>query len=109
MEKLSIKLLKTALLASAFALATTVAFAQVGVGASGSAGTGANVGGTNGSTQLNSGANVNAGGNKAGVDANASDSTSLKKNRMQNQTTGSGSSGDIKANGAIGDTNRVGR
>ena len=33
------KQLKTALLASAFALATTVAFAQVGVGVGGSAGT----------------------------------------------------------------------
>ena len=90
------KQFKTALLASAFALATTVAFAQVGVGASGSAGTGANVGGTSGSTQLNSGADVNAGGNKAGADINASDSTTMKKNKTQ--TTGSGSAG---ANGTL--------
>jgi hypothetical protein len=91
MEELPMKQFKTALLASAFALASTLAFAQAGVGASGNAGTGANMGASSGSTQLNSGANVKASGNKANVDVNASDSTTIKKNK--NQTTGSGAAG----------------
>ena len=92
------KQIKTALLAGAFALATTVAFAQVGVGTGSSTRGGATIGGssggTSGSTDLNTnaGSNVNGSGANAGVGASNSDQMKTRKN----QTTGNGS-----ANGNI--------
>jgi hypothetical protein len=107
MQELSMKPFKTALLATAFTLATTMAFAQTG--ASGSGNAGATVGGTSDYNQFSTGADINARGNKAGADINTSGSTTLKRNKMRNQTTGSGSASNIKANGTLGETNRYGR
>ena len=88
------KPIQTALLASAFALATSVAIAQVGVGASTGASGGAALGtgsaGTSSSTQLNTGANGNVGGAKANIGSDASGNATLKKHKT---TTGSGSLG----------------
>jgi hypothetical protein len=82
---------KTALLAGAFALATTVAFAQVGAGGStsGGASVGASPGSASGSTNTNAGANVNGSGANANVGASSSEQMKTKRN----QTTGSGAAG----------------
>lgn len=85
---------KTALLASAFALATTVAFAQAGAGTSGGA-----AAGPGGSTQLNAntGANAKVGGRRAHASVDASGNTIMKKSSA---TTGSGGAG-ASANGPL--------
>ena len=83
------KQFKTALLAGAFALATTVSFAQVGVSAGTGATGGANVGTGNAGTQMNSNAKV--GGTNAKVGADASGNTAAKK--KSTTTTGSAGAG----------------
>jgi hypothetical protein len=85
---------KTALLAGAFALASTMAFAQVTAPTSGSAGTGANIGAStkdpNTKANANTNTKVQAGGVKAGAD------TSVKGG-----TTGSGASVGTGINGSV--------
>lgn len=94
------KRFKTALLAAAFALATTVSFAQVGVGtgATGGAAVGTGNSGTGGATNMksNTGVNANIGGAKAGADA--SGNTAIKK--KSGTTTGSGAAG-TSVNGSV--------
>ena len=98
------KAIKTALLASAFALATTVSFAQVGAnvgaGTSGGAAVGVGNSGTSGATNMNSGtgANANVGGTRAKVRADASGNTAVKKKNRT--TTGSGGAG-ATVNGSV--------
>lgn len=98
------KAFKTALLASAFALATTVSFAQVGAnvgaGTSGGAAVGVGNSGTSGATKLKSsaGTNANVGGTRAKVGADASGNTAVKKKNRT--TTGSGSAG-AAINGSV--------
>ena len=75
------KLFKTALLAGAFALATTVSFAQVGVGVGTGATGGANIGTGSASTNMKSNTDVNAnvGGTRAKVGADASGNGSVRR------------------------------
>jgi hypothetical protein len=75
------KLVKTAMLASAFALATTLAFAQVSVGGSTGAGVNAGSSSQGGSANVNSSTNGNV--KAGGVNAHA--------------TTGTGVSGDTRS------------
>jgi hypothetical protein len=90
---------KTALLASVFALDTTMAFAQVGVGTSSGAAAGTGTAGTSGSTHLNAntGANAKVGGRRAHASVDASGNTIMKKSST---TTGSGGAG-ASVNGTL--------
>jgi hypothetical protein len=84
------KNVKTALLAGAFAVATTTAFAQGTAPTSGSAGAGANVGANpnNLSGTADTKTKAHVGGVKTGADTNA---------KVKSQTTGSGAaSGNAK-------------
>ena len=82
------KLIKTALLASAFALATTVGFAQVKLDSDAATKGGASIGAGNsglsgsGNVDANTDANVKAGGAEAEADA--------KMDKDEKSTTGSG-------------------
>lgn len=94
------KQFKTALLAGAFALATTVSFAQVGVGAGTGATGGVNIGSGNAGTNMKSNTvvNANVGGTSAKVGADASGNAAVKK--KSTTTTGSGAAG-AKVNGTV--------
>ncbi len=84
---------KTALLATAFALATTVAFAQTGVGASGNGSLGTTTGPTRAQPQAGADVNVNAAGHKAKVDANAADKAKINEGKTSG-TVGAGVKGE---------------
>jgi len=85
------KPIKTALLATAFALATTVAFAQANSGAS----VGTTAGPTRAQPQAgaDSNLNVDAAGHKAKVGANAADKAKINEGKTTG-TVGAGVKGD---------------
>jgi len=88
--------IKTALLATAFALATTAAFAQAEPPVSGSAGAGATVGATPGTAGVSTNGKMRVRGGETNI--NASDNTMIKKNKAE--TTGSGSVGNKTGHGS---------
>jgi hypothetical protein len=87
---------KTAFLATAFALATTVAFAQAEPPVSGSAGAGATVGATPGSAGVSTNDDMRVRSDKA--DINVSNNAMIRKNKAE--TTGSGSVGNKIGHGS---------
>jgi hypothetical protein len=98
MKELPMKQFKTAMLASAFVLATGIAFAQNGT-VSGQTNENANVGSSG--AQVGTSARVKSAAPELGVDGGAS--ATLKKNKAQ--TTGSGAA---SGNGSVGETDRNG-
>jgi hypothetical protein len=87
---------KTAFLATAFALATTVAFAQAEPPVSGSAGAGATVGATPGSAGVSTNDDMRVRSDKA--DINVSNNAMIRKNKAE--TNGSGSVGNKIGHGS---------
>jgi hypothetical protein len=87
---------KTAFLATAFALATTMAFAQGAPPVSGSEGPGATIGATPSSGGVSTNDNMRVRGNTANI--NTSNNTVIRKNKAE--TTGSGSVGNQTGHGS---------